>query len=208
MHTSNIVLVLAAALALSACGPTGKQQPEDPAPAPAPTCIGVLPVRPDSAEQVGGSAETTRSLADGAAVVDGILRDALRGNDKARFLDPAQAGPLLQSDAPNLEAARTAAQTTGCNALLETRLTRYVEREGGPYGAQRPAAVTVGYRLYNVETGTVLCHGRFDEQQQSLMENLFSLGKAGRRGMTWLTAEELSRDGLRELIQKCPHLAE
>ena len=53
----------------------------------------------------------------------------------------------------------------------------------------------------------MLCHGRFDEQQQSVMENLFTLGKAGRRGMTWLTAEELAREGLLGQLEQCKHLA-
>ena len=83
----------------------------------------------------------------------------------------------------------------------------YVERDGGPYGVQQPAAVTLAFRLYDVSTGSMLCHGRFDEQQQSVMENLFTLGKAGRRGMTWLTAEELAREGLLGQLEQCKHLA-
>ena len=105
-----------------------------------------------------------------------------------------------------LEASREAARSVGCTALLETSLSRYVERDGGPYGVQQPAAVTVDYRLYDVNSGAVLCHGRFDEQQESLMENLFAIGKAGKRGITWRTAEELTREGLQSILTECRYL--
>jgi hypothetical protein len=52
----------------------------------------------------------------------------------------------------------------------------------------------------------VLCHGRFDEQQQSVMENLLALPKAQSRGLIWLTAEELARDGLQERLGQCSYL--
>ena len=177
--------------------------------APALTCYGVLPVQVSVAEDRVLSADEEKNLNAGAAVVDAILRDALSGNKKARMLDADQVGGMQAPEAVvNLQTSREVAQSVGCNAILETSLSRYVERDGGPYGVQQAAAVTLGYRLYDVSTGTVLCHGRFDEQQQSVMENLFSIGKAGRRGMTWLTAEELAREGLRDQLQQCSHLAQ
>ena len=49
----------------------------------------------------------------------------------------------------------------------------------------------------------MLCHGRFDERQQSVMENLLSLGKASSRGFSWITAEQLMREGLKERLDQC-----
>ena len=77
---------------------------------------------------------------------------------------------------------------------------------GGDYGVKQPAAVTFTYKLYEVGEGRVLCHGGFDEKQQSVMENLLTLPKAQSRGLVWLTAEELSRDGLREKLGQCSYL--
>ena len=105
-----------------------------------------------------------------------------------------------------LEAARRIAAQQGCNTILETTLSRYNERVGGDYGVKQPAAVTFAYKLYEVGEGRVLCHGRFDEQQQSVMENLLALPKAQSRGLTWLTAEELARDGLQERLGQCSYL--
>lgn len=175
---------------------------------PALTCFGVLPVQVSVAEDQVLTADEEKHLSAGAAVVDAILRDVLSANKKARMLDASQAEGMQAPDAVvNLETSREVAQSVGCNAILETSLSRYVEREGGPYGVQQPAAVTLAYRLYDAGTGTVLCHGRFDEQQQPVMENLFTLGKAGRRGMAWLTAEELAREGLMGQLGQCKHLA-
>ena len=176
--------------------------------APALTCFGVLPVQVSVNEDRVLSADEEKNLSAGATVVDAILHDALSGNKKARMLDASQVGGLQAPEAVvTLETSREVAQSVGCNAILETSLSRYVERDGGPYGVQQPAAVTLAFRLYDVSTGSMLCHGRFDEQQQSVMENLFTLGKAGRRGMTWLTAEELAREGLLGQLEQCKHLA-
>ena len=65
---------------------------------------------------------------------------------------------------------------------------------------------TFAYRLYETGEGRVLCHGRVDERQQSVMENLFTLSKAKSRGLIWLSAEELARDGLREKFGECSYL--
>ncbi len=175
---------------------------------PAVSCFGVLPVQVSVAEDVVLSAAETKNLKTGAAVVDGLLRNALSGNAKARFVDADQTGGLQPPEAMiRLEASREVAQGVGCPALLETSVSRYVEREGGPYGVEQPAAVTLSYRLYDVSQGAVLCHGRFEEQQQAVMDDLFSIGKAGRRGMTWVTAEELAREGLLDQLRQCRALA-
>ena len=195
MHKVRFTAALLGALVLAAaCSPPGKQAEIN---APPPTCVAVLPT--EAANQ---------SLTEGAAVLDDVLRETLGASGKARFLGANQAAPLLQApeDTLRLNAAREVAGSAGCNAVLETRISRFVEREGGRYGVQQPAAVTLGYRLYSVENGAVLCHGRFDERQQSLMENLFSLGKAGHRGLAWLTAGELAREGLQAQLQECPYL--
>lgn len=194
----------------AACAATGgtRNPASTGAAQPAVDCFGVLPVQVAVAEDQAPSAEEAKALATGAAVVDGLLRNILAGNGKAKFVDADQIGALQPPEAMiRLESSREVARSAGCSALLETSVSRYVEREGGPYGVEQPAAVTLAYRLYEVNRGTVLCHGRFEEQQQAVMDNLFSIGKAGRRGITWVTAEELAREGLAEQLQQCSVLA-
>jgi hypothetical protein len=71
---------------------------------------------------------------------------------------------------------------------------RYEERIGGNLGVEKPAGV--GFHMHLMENNVLKRVFIFDEDQQSLTENLFNMGKFFRRGAKWLTAEELSRDAI------------
>ena len=81
---------------------------------------------------------------------------------------------------------------------------RYEERIGGNLGVEKPAGV--GFHMHLMENNVVKRVFIFDEDQQSLTENLFNMGKFFRRGAKWLTVEELSRDainqGLNDLLEE------
>jgi len=81
---------------------------------------------------------------------------------------------------------------------------RYEERVGGNFGVEKPAGV--GFHMHLIENNVIKQVYIFDEDQQSLSENLFNMGKFFRRGAKWLTAEELSRDainqGLNEILEE------
>lgn len=164
--------------------------------------IAVLPVKPAADVRESLSLADEKTLQSGSRVMDGLLQEALANKAGFRFVKAGR----IEDAGHNLATARRIAAQQGCNALLETTLSRYVERIGGEYGVKQPAAVTFAYKLYEVDEGKVLCHGSFDEQQQSLMENLLTLPKAQHRGLIWLTAEELARDGLKEKLGQCPYL--
>jgi hypothetical protein len=170
------------------------------------SCIAVMPVRSavDFADAASPADET--SLRDGSLVMNGLLKQVLAGKPGVRFVVEPSGVEGKEQMVGNLEEARRIAAQQGCNVVLETTLSRYIERVGGDYGVKQPAAVTFAYKLYEVGEGRVLCHGRFDEQQQSLMENLLKLPKAQSRGFTFLTAEELALDGLQEKFGQCSYL--
>ena len=171
------------------------------------SCIAVMPVQPSvDFEEVMSPAEK-RVLKDGSQVMDGLLKQLLTGKANVKFVAEGQ-GTLKENEsvAGNLVNARRIADKSGCNAVLEATLSQYVERVGGPYGVKEPAAVTFTYKLYETGNGKVFCHGRFDEKQQAVMDNLLTLPKAKSRGLTWLTAEELLSDGLRERLGQCTYL--
>lgn len=71
---------------------------------------------------------------------------------------------------------------------------RYDERVGGNLGVDRPAGV--GFHMHLMENNALKRTFIFDEDQQSLTENLFNMGKFFRRGAKWVTAEELSQDAI------------
>ena len=168
--------------------------------------IAVMPVRSAVDFVDAASPADEKSLRDGSQVMNGLLKQVLAGKPGVRFVLESSETEGKEEVVGNLEAARRIAAQQGCNAVLETTLSRYSERVGGDYGVKQPAAVTFAYKLYEVGEGRVLCHGRFDEQQQSLMENLLTLPKARSRGFTYLTAEELALDGLQEKLGQCSYL--
>jgi hypothetical protein len=167
--------------------------------------IVVLPVRPAVDLDEGPSAADEKMLRDGSQIMNGLVKEVLTAKTGTRFVFAAPSGKK-ESVPAGLDAARRIAAQQGCNAVLETTLSRYSERVGSDYGVKQPAAVTFAYKLYETSEGKVLCHGRFEEQQQSLMENLLALPKTKSRGLVWLTAEELARDGLKEKLGQCTYL--
>lgn len=190
---------------------TGCARTEAPAPASqdaafAVSGIAVLPVRAAVEFDENQTIAEDKLLQDGSQVMNGLVKEALADKPGVRFVAASAKTGKKEAAVNSLEAARRVASQQGCNAVLETTLSRYHERVGGDYGVKQPAAVTFAYKLYEVGEGRVLCHGRFDEQQQSVMENLLTLPKAQSRGLIWLTAEELARDGIKEKFGQCPYL--
>lgn len=194
--------VVGALSLLSACA-TPPQRGGDTASASQPVAgIAVMPVVAAADDDIEVTPQMQQSLLTGSKVMDGLLKETLAGRGKVRFIDAQTVGIGSFS----LEKSRQLAQQHQCNLVLDVSLSRYSERDGGDYGVKQPAAVTFAYRLYEVAEGRVLCHGRFDERQQALMENLLTLPKAQKRGLTWLTAEALARDGLQEKFGECAYL--
>jgi hypothetical protein len=166
------------------------------------SCVAVMPAQPGPDYDDPATLEGRASLLEGSRVINGLLKEELAGRAKVRFI--AEQDVALGS--PSLEKSRQVAGQYQCNVVLDVTVSRYEQRVGGDYGVKQPAAVTLAYRLYETGEGRMLCHGRYDERQQSLMENLLTLPKAQSRGLTWLTAEELARSGLRDLFGQCAYL--
>lgn len=201
---SRIKLGLAVACCCLAagCAQNNTTSPETKPPVVKVSGIAVLPVQIVVEEGEGLPEEGERTLKAGAQVMDSLMRELLAGKPQIHFV-PSGKQPVTAGD---VETARQIASQQGSNVVLATTLSRFNERVGGEYGVKQPAAVTFSYRLFEVGEGKVLCHGRFDERQQSVMENLFALPKAQSRGLVWLTAQELARDGLREKFAECSYL--
>ena len=81
---------------------------------------------------------------------------------------------------------------------------RYDERLGGALAAEQPASVAFVIYLVEVESGKELWKGYFDKTQQSLTDNLFKFSEFFKQGGKWLSAEQLSRFGVKALMEKFP----
>jgi hypothetical protein len=110
-------------------------------------------------------------------------------------LDPASGLPEL---------AATLKREFGADAVLVGKITRWVEREGGAAGSQRPASVGLLVDLYGAPDGHRLWQGDFDRTQQPLSENLLLTPRYPGFGSRWLTAEEFAQFGANELAAALP----
>ncbi len=171
------------------------------------SCIGVLPVASSVDQGTGISPADAKSLKEGVRVLDSLLRKQFSGRDDVRYVTPSQL-QAIESSGPesSLARSRDVGNFLSCNGVLEVNLWRYKDRVGGQYTAKDPASVSFTYRLLEVNSGTVLCQGRYDEVQQSVLENLYNFSSARKRGFTWITAEELLREGVEQKLGECSYL--
>lgn len=184
-----------------------KEQAAEKIPQVSLSCIGVLPVVSASdydSEQTFGEA---KQLKEGTRLLDNLLQNRFLGREDVRFVSKAKALEMEPAATDKfLSRARKAAKFVSCNGILEMTLWRYKDRIGGQYTAKEPASVAFTYRLVETNTGTTLCQGRYDEVQKSVLENLYDFSRARERGFTWVTAEELLREGVNEKLGECSYL--
>ena len=109
---------------------------------------------------------------------------------------------VAETLSPAAEAVRIRqiGQGVYADAVLTGRVQRYRERVGDEWGAKSPASVAFVLDLVDVRRGDVIWTARFDETQKSLSENIFALGDIGQRGVRWLSAEQLTQEGVKKSI--------
>lgn len=86
------------------------------------------------------------------------------------------------------------------DAVMIGRVERYRERVGDEWGVKSPASVAFVLDLVDVRRGDIVWSARFDETQKSLTENIFALGDISERGVRWLSAEQLIREGVKKAV--------
>jgi hypothetical protein len=202
-----VMVVMFAGLALVVSGCTMKQGGGETVSAAEEislTCIAVLPVVSAQEHSDPLTPIDRKSLAGGVQVLDRLLNDQLYDSAGVRFIAQGRF-PEISHDrgAGFLSMAGEVASQAGCNGVLAVTLHHYRERVGGPYAAEKPASVSFSWRLVEVNSGTVLCYGRYDETQEGVLENLLYLVKAGKRGFTWVAADRLLADGLESQFAGC-----
>ena len=120
--------------------------------------------------------------------VEGVYNTFLaKGFDKNTLL-------LMQSLGKQLKA----------DFVLWGTLSEYQERIGTTYGVQKPASVAMDLHLLEVGKGLLVWKDQWAETQKSLSENLFEMDAFLKRKARWVTAEELSRQGIEEMLKKFP----
>ncbi|GAB4432102.1 MAG: hypothetical protein OHK0040_01870 [bacterium] len=93
---------------------------------------------------------------------------------------------------------------TGSDAVLVGYVTKYADRVGEKYGVSRPASVGFVFYLFSAKDGSIIWTGSYRETQTALSENLFNIRLFLKRGMKWLTADELAKWGVSETLKNFP----
>lgn len=91
-------------------------------------------------------------------------------------------------------------QMVFADAVITGKVQRYRERVGDEWGAKSPASVSFVLELVDVKRGDIIWSARFDETQKALSENIFALGDIGGRGVRWLSAEQLTYEGVKKAV--------
>ena len=81
---------------------------------------------------------------------------------------------------------------------------RYQERIGAGYGVQRPASVAFDLHLMRVKDGKLIWKAHWDRTQKPLSENILEFNRFVKGNMRWVTAAELSLQGLKEMLKDFP----
>ena len=89
----------------------------------------------------------------------------------------------------------------GAQLLLVPQVLDWHEREGSSAGVTQPAHVRVEFFLINVANGYVMSRSVFEERQEGLVDNLLNVGTFFKRHGQWVTAEELTVDGMHKAVK-------
>lgn len=83
-------------------------------------------------------------------------------------------------------------------------LWRFRDRGKLPGVPDSPASVAFALYLVDVRTGRRVWRGVFDETQRPLTENLFQARQSLEMGVKWLSARELARFGIEQVMKSFP----
>ena len=209
VRTAMMVFFSGLVLFASGCGPMKKQAaPGDTAQARQGqvNCIGVLPATTIPVAQGAAGEKQAKILQQGASVLNRLLSQKLQGQAQVRFVgQDLLAGLSLTGGESSQALAKLVGERIGCNAVMASAVSRFNERDGGKYSAEKPASVAFDFRLLAVESGAVLWSATFDEAQRSVSENLYDWNKARSRGFSWVSAEELMAEGVRTKLANSPY---
>jgi hypothetical protein len=136
-----------------------------------------------------------------------LLKDQLKAYE---LISPGQAEGVYQAhlakkiDQDPKALMKVIGQELKADGVIWGGIFRYQNRKGTSYGVQEPASVSLDLHLLRVSDGSIVWKAQWNHTQKSLSEDLFQLGEVAKRGLRWLTAEELAKSGLAEMIKSFP----
>jgi hypothetical protein len=131
-----------------------------------------------------------------------LVYSAMAAMPNWQIVSDSEVREVAQSIPPGADTARLRkiGEMVYADAVIVGRVERFRERIGNEWGAKSPASVGFVLNLIDVRRGDTIWSARFDETQKPLSENIFALGNIGDRGIRWLTAEQLTQEGVRKAV--------
>jgi hypothetical protein len=136
-----------------------------------------------------------------------LLKDQTKGYE---WISPGQAEGVYQThlakkiDQDPKDLMKAIGQELKADGVIWGGVFRYQNRKGTAYGVQEPASVSLDLHLLRVSDGSIVWKTQWIQTQKSLSEDLFQLGEVAKRGLRWMTAEELAKSGLAEMLKSLP----
>ena len=149
-----------------------------------------------------GSAPDQHAERDAAEHLAKYIHSAMSSLPNWQIVSDSEIREVEQSLGPTSESARLRrlGEMVYADAVIAGRVQRFRERVGDEWGAKTPASVAFVLELVDARRGDVIWTARFDETQKSLTENIFAIGEIGKRGIRWLTADQLTEEGVKKAI--------
>lgn len=205
----DVALIMFVASILAGCGSTNgdtsgtvMQQPLIPI-----ECIAVIPAATSVDQDNTIKYDKANSLEKGAQFATSVLRKELDGHQKVRMLSEDQVDTLI----PEISGGATGTiamlgEKLNCDAVLITTINKFSQREGTEYASDSPASVNFKMELRHAQSGKVLWVADYRETQKSLFADIFSMDKVQKRGLKWVSAEDLLGQAIEERLADCPYL--
>lgn len=99
-------------------------------------------------------------------------------------------------------------QELGCREGVDTIMIGYLyafrNRRGGDYGVERPSHVEFELVLMQTMSGRIVWQRSFKEIQKPLSEDLLKIKSFIKRKGKWVSAHEMARGALKEMLQTVP----
>jgi hypothetical protein len=107
---------------------------------------------------------------------------------------------------PLLNILKKVGHELGSDVLAVGYVYRYTEREGYNYSVKHPASVAFEIHLIKTIDGSIIWRGFFDKTQKSLMEDVFQMSSFFKGGGKWMTARQLTEQGMNKIFETFPGL--
>ena len=94
------------------------------------------------------------------------------------------------------------AKKADLDMLIVPQIINWHEREGSQAGVARAASIKVEFYLFDVARNRLLKRSVFEEEQVGLSDNLLTMGKFFSRKGRWVSASELTQEGMIKAIRE------